>query len=30
MKEIEFCFVQDYRLDYVKGYPKLRMIFNLE
>ena len=29
MKEIEFCFDQDYRLDYIKGYPELQKIFNL-
>ena len=30
MKEIEFCFDQDYRLDYIKGYPELQKIFNLD
>lgn len=29
MKEIEFCFDQNYRLDYIKGYPELQKIFNL-
>lgn len=27
--DVEFCFDQDYRLDYVKGYPELKRIFGL-
>lgn len=27
---VEFCFDPDYRLDYVKGYPELKKIFELE
>lgn len=30
MKKIEFCFDRDYRLDYIKGYPELQKIFNLD
>lgn len=27
---VEFCFDSDYRLDYVKGYPELKKIFELD
>lgn len=27
---VEFCFDSDYRLDYVKSYPELNKIFELE
>lgn len=30
MKQIDFCFDEQYRLDYVKAYPKLKKIFGLE
>lgn len=30
LKHIDFCFDQNYRLDYLKGYPELIKIFNLD
>lgn len=29
-KHVEFCFDQDYRLDYLKGYPELAAIFDVK
>lgn len=30
LKEIDYCFDENYRLDYVRNYPELQQIFNIK